>query len=74
MELYTKFTAMTKEEHENEWVKEALMKDKFKLQKPLGTWKAGRVFDSFGGIVSGVRCDKTGQIVNFTDTEYFKLV
>lgn len=50
------------------------MKDKFKLIKPLGTWKAGKVFDSFGGLVSGVKCDKTGKSVSFTDKEYFKLV
>lgn len=46
----------------------------FKLIKPFGDYKKGKVFDSFGGLVMGIYCDKTKQKVNFDNKEYFKLV
>ena len=40
------------------------MKDRFKLIKPFGDYKKGRIFDSFGGLVRGIICDNTNQSVN----------
>lgn len=42
------------------------MEIKFKLLKPIGIYKKGKVFDCFGGLVSGVGG------IDFTNTEYFK--
>jgi len=41
---------------------------KFKLLKPIGKWKAGRIIDCFNGLVTGV----SG--IPFTNKEYFKLI
>lgn len=51
-----------------------IMKDRFKLIKPFGDYKKGRIFDSFGGLVRGIICDNTNQKVNFDNKEYFRLV
>ncbi len=40
----------------------------FKLLKPLGIYKPGKIFDSYDGLISGV-----GEI-SFTNTDYFKLL
>jgi hypothetical protein len=50
------------------------MKDKFKLLKPFGKNKKGKVFDSFGGLVCGITCNETGTKIRFDDKEYFKLI
>jgi hypothetical protein len=50
------------------------MKDRFKLLKPFGYYKKGKIFESFGGLVRGITCDKTNQKINFDNKEYFKLV
>ncbi len=42
--------------------------DRFKLLKPLGKFKKGHIFDSFGGLVSGI------EDIKFNNKEYFKLV
>jgi len=50
------------------------MNDKFKLIKPFGSYKKGRIFESFGGIVRGICCDQTNEKINFDNKEYFELV
>lgn len=50
------------------------MKDKFKLIKPFGDYKKGKIFDSFGGLIIGIGCNKTNQKINFDNKEYFMLV
>lgn len=40
----------------------------FELLKPIGEWEVGKVFKSFGGIVSGVN------EIDFLNKEYFKPV
>jgi hypothetical protein len=50
------------------------MKDRFKLIKPFGDYKKNKVFESFGGLIRGICCDKTSQKINFDNKEYFKLV
>lgn len=42
--------------------------DKFTLIKPLGGLKPGKIFDSFGGLVSGI------DGISFSNTEYFRRV
>ena len=51
-----------------------MKKDRFKLLKPFSDYKKGRIFDSFGGLVRGITCDKTNKKVNFDNKEYFKLI
>lgn len=48
------------------------MTDKFKLIKPFSDYKKGKIFDSFGGLVTGICCEKTKKKVNF-DNKYFNL-
>ena len=50
------------------------MKENFKLLKPFGKYKKGKIFDSFGGLVKGVSCDNTNQKINFDNKEFFKLI
>jgi len=50
------------------------MKDKFKLIKPFGEHKKGKTYESFGGLVRGIYCEKTNQKVNFDNEKYFKLI
>lgn len=50
------------------------MEDKFKLIKPFGDYKKGKIFDSFGGLVTGICCEKINQKINFDNNEYFKIV
>jgi hypothetical protein len=50
------------------------MKDKFKLLKPFGEHKKGKVFESFGGLVKGISCNVTNQKINFDNKEFFKLI
>ena len=45
----------------------------FKLKKSFGKYKAGKVFDSFGGLVLGIWDQNLGSI-KFDNTEYFTFV
>lgn len=47
---------------------------KFKLKKPFGKFKKGKLFDCMGGLLSGITCDKTRASKSFEDTEWFSLV
>lgn len=51
------------------------LKDKFILLKKVGNYKKGHIFESFGGLVSGVELEIDGNLIKirFDDTEYFKL-
>lgn len=45
----------------------------FRLLKPFGTYKVDKMYDHFGGLVSGLVNADADQIL-FTDTTYFKPV
>ena len=46
---------------------------KFRVIKQFSDVKVGKVYDSFGGLVSGVNFGND-ESVSFSDSEYFKLV
>ena len=48
------------------------MKDRFQLLKPWGGHKAGKIFESFGGLVRGIKSESTKLVLNFDNTEFFK--
>jgi hypothetical protein len=50
------------------------MRDKFKLLKPFGKHKKGKIFESFGGLVCGITDNKTNQTIRFDDKNYFTLI
>jgi hypothetical protein len=50
------------------------MEDEFKLIKPFGKYKKGKVFESFGGLVCGISCDLTNKKINFDNKSFFKLI
>lgn len=51
------------------------IRDKFILLKKVGKHKKGKIFESFGGLVSGivVEIDGKDETIRFDNTEYFKL-
>jgi hypothetical protein len=55
--------------------KDMTLQDRFVLLKPIGHFKKGKVFESFGGLVSGVVVEmEEGEVqINFSDPEWFSL-
>jgi hypothetical protein len=51
--------------------KDMALQDGFVLLKPIGHFKKGKVFESFGGLVSGVAVGEGTQI-KFSDPEWFR--
>jgi hypothetical protein len=51
------------------------IRDKFILLKKIGKHKKGEVFESFGGLVSGITVEIDGieQTIRFDNPEYFRL-
>lgn len=50
------------------------MKDKFRLKKDWHKYKKGKIFDSYGGLVSGIAANDSGDGLHFNNSEYFELI